>query len=129
MTPNSKWPQTQTMIQCFFAITGYKYSCILLTCSENWTCYLQMIVFLEAQRTNAYNRYAMCPAGQFRVNYWVLYYIARITTIMYDILPALIFRFFFFFFFSIKDEVPWRFPSSTNTWKRPEDISAETLWK
>ena len=23
-----------------------------------------MIVFLEAQGTNAYNRYAMCPAGQ-----------------------------------------------------------------
>ena len=31
--------------------------------SEDWTCNLQMIVFLEAQGTNAYNRYAMCPAG------------------------------------------------------------------
>ena len=32
-----------------------------------------MIVFLEAQGThNAYNRYAMCPAEQFRVNFWVL---------------------------------------------------------
>ena len=26
-----------------------------------------MIVSLEEERTNAYNRYAMCPAGQFRV--------------------------------------------------------------
>ena len=33
---------------------------------------LQMIVFLEAQGTKGYNRYAMCPAGQFRVNFWVL---------------------------------------------------------
>ena len=32
-----------------------------------------MIVFLEAQGTNAYNRYAMCPAGQFRVNFWVMF--------------------------------------------------------
>ena len=40
---------------------------LLLTCTEDWTCNLQMIVSLEAQRTNAYNRYAMCPAGQFRV--------------------------------------------------------------
>ena len=41
--------------------TSVKYSCILLACSEDWTCNLQMIVFLEAQGTNAYNRYAMCP--------------------------------------------------------------------
>ena len=52
--------------------TSVKYSCILLACSEDWTCNLQMIVFLEAQGTNAYNRYTMCPAGQFRVNFWVL---------------------------------------------------------
>ena len=38
--------------------TSVKYSCILLACSEDWTCNLQMIVFLEAQGTNAYNRYA-----------------------------------------------------------------------
>ena len=31
-----------------------------------------MIVFLEAQGTNANNRYAMCPAGEFRVNFGVL---------------------------------------------------------
>ena len=37
---------------------------LLLNCSEDWTCNLQMIVSLEAQGTNAYNRYAMCPAGQ-----------------------------------------------------------------
>ena len=43
---------------------------LLLACSEDWTCNLQMIVFLAAQRTNAYNRYAMCR--QFRVNIWVL---------------------------------------------------------
>ena len=33
---------------------------LLLACSEDWTCNLQMIVSLEAQGTNAYNRYAMC---------------------------------------------------------------------
>ena len=37
---------------------------ILLACSQDWTCNLQMIVSLEAKGTNAYNRYAMCPAGQ-----------------------------------------------------------------
>ena len=25
--------------------------------------------------------------------------------------------------------IPWRFPSSTNTWRTPEDILAEMLWK
>ena len=35
-----------------------------LACSEDWTSNLQMIVSLEAQGTNTYNRYAMCPAGQ-----------------------------------------------------------------
>ena len=35
---------------------------LLLACSEDWTCNLQMIVSLEAQATNAYNHYAMCPA-------------------------------------------------------------------
>ena len=39
---------------------------LLLTCSQDWTCNLQMIVSLEALRTNTYNGYAMCPAGQFR---------------------------------------------------------------
>ena len=29
-----------------------------------------MIVFLEAYKTNAYNRYAMCPTRQFGVNFW-----------------------------------------------------------
>ena len=36
---------------------------LLLACSEDWTCKLQMIVSLEAQGINAYNRYTMCPAG------------------------------------------------------------------
>ena len=45
---------------------------LLLACSEDWTCSLQMIVALEAYGTNTYNRYAMCPAGQFRVNFWDL---------------------------------------------------------
>ena len=36
---------------------------LLLACGEDWTCNLQMIVSLEAQGTNAYNHYAMCPAG------------------------------------------------------------------
>ena len=32
---------------------------LLLTCSQDWTCNLQMIVSLEAQETNAYNRYTI----------------------------------------------------------------------
>ena len=32
---------------------------LLLACSQDWTCNLQIIVSLEAKRTNAYNRYAM----------------------------------------------------------------------
>ena len=36
---------------------------MLLACSEDWTSNLQMIVSLEAYGTNAYNRYAMCLAG------------------------------------------------------------------
>ena len=31
---------------------------LLLACSEDWTCNLQIIVSLEAQGTNAYNHYA-----------------------------------------------------------------------
>ena len=42
---------------------------LLLDCSQDWTCNPQMIVSLEAQGTNAYNRYAMCPAGKFRGNF------------------------------------------------------------
>ena len=53
-----------------FAITGIPI--LLLACSEDWTRNLQMIVSLEAQGTNAYNSYAMCPAWLFRVNFWVL---------------------------------------------------------
>ena len=34
-----------------------------LACSEDWTCNLQIFVSLEAQWTNAYNRYTMCPTG------------------------------------------------------------------
>ena len=36
---------------------------LLLACSQDWTCNLQMIVSLKAYGTNAYNHYAMCPAG------------------------------------------------------------------
>ena len=39
--------------------TSVKYSCILLACSEDWTCNLQIIVFLVAQGTNVYNRYVV----------------------------------------------------------------------
>ena len=38
---------------------------LLLARSQAWTCNLQMIVSLEAKGTNAFNRYAMCPAGMF----------------------------------------------------------------
>ena len=37
---------------------------LLLACSQDWTSNLHMIVSLEAQGTNAYNHYAMCPIGQ-----------------------------------------------------------------
>ena len=33
---------------------------LLLTCSQDWTCNLQMIVSLEGEGTNTYNRYSMC---------------------------------------------------------------------
>ena len=71
-------------------------SVLLLACSEDWTCNLRMIVSLEAQETNSYNCYAMCPAGQWILGYYKLNVLslARITTIMYDFLPVLIFRFF-----------------------------------
>ena len=36
---------------------------LLLACCEDWACNLQMIISLEAEGTNAYNRYAMCSAG------------------------------------------------------------------
>ena len=42
------------------AITRYKcFPVLLLTCSQDWTCNLQMIVSLEAYGTNTYNRYAV----------------------------------------------------------------------
>ena len=37
---------------------------LLLACSQDLTCNLQMIVSKEALGNNAYNRYAMCPAVQ-----------------------------------------------------------------
>ena len=57
--------------------TNVKYSCTSLACSEDWTCNLQMIIFLVAHGTNAYNRYAICPAGLFRVIYspiWIIFF-------------------------------------------------------
>ena len=35
---------------------------LLLACSQDWTCNLQMIVALEAQGINHYNHYAVCSA-------------------------------------------------------------------
>ena len=35
---------------------------LFLTYNQDWTCKLQMIVSLEAEGTNAYNSYAVCPA-------------------------------------------------------------------
>ena len=45
---------------------------LLLAWSQDWISNLQMIISLEALVTDAYNCYAMCPAGQFRVNFWDL---------------------------------------------------------
>ena len=36
---------------------------LLLGCSQDWSCNLQIIVSLEAYETKAYKRYAMCHAG------------------------------------------------------------------
>ena len=35
---------------------------LLLACSQDWTCNLQMIVSLEAWGTKVYTHYAMCTA-------------------------------------------------------------------
>ena len=40
--------------------------------SHDWTYNLQMIVSLEANGANAYNRYVIYPAGHFWVNVWDL---------------------------------------------------------
>ena len=40
-------------------------SVLLVACCQDWTCNFQMIVSFG-------NHYAMCPAGQFRVNFWDL---------------------------------------------------------
>ena len=45
---------------------------LLLAYIKDWTFSLQMFLSLEAYGTNAYNRYALCYAGQFRVNFWDL---------------------------------------------------------
>ena len=42
---------------------------LLLACIWDWTCNHLMIVSLEAEGTNAYNRYAMCPAEQSRMSF------------------------------------------------------------
>ena len=68
-----------------------------------------MIVFFEAQGINAYNRHAMCWTIQSEflgiINLMFLL-LARITVIMYDFLPVLIYRFFFF----LSSLLDYRFP-------------------
>ena len=54
---------------------------LLLTCSQDWTCNLQMIVFLESEGTNAYNRYA--------VSCWTFFY--GCYEFYLELIPALIF--------------------------------------
>ena len=67
----------------------------LLTCSQDWTFIPLMIVALEELGANTYNRYAMCPAGQFSEFLGTqCFYLTRITTIIYYFLPVLIFIFF-----------------------------------
>ena len=51
------------------AITGYKYSCTVTRLQSELNLQPPDDFLL---RTNAYNHYAMCPAGQFRVNFWDL---------------------------------------------------------
>ena len=60
-----------TGVACSDSINHYlvqvlSISVLLLTSSQDWTCYLQIIVSLEALGTNAYNHYAMYPAGRRR---------------------------------------------------------------
>ena len=56
---------------------------LLLACSEDWTCNLQIIVSLEAQGTNVYNLLDNSEwiLGYYKLNVLTL---ARITSIMYD---------------------------------------------
>ena len=63
---------TELRTTSFIETTGNPCACSDSVCHNRVTCNFQMIVFLEAQGTNAYNCYAMCPAGQFKVNFWVL---------------------------------------------------------
>ena len=67
-----------------FAMTGLSIPVFLFACSEDWTCNHQMIVFLVAQGTNAYNRYAMLDNSEWILGYYKLNVltIAKITTIM-----------------------------------------------
>ena len=48
---------------CYNRVQELSIPVLLLACSQDWTCNLQMIVSLEAEGTNAYNHYATCPAG------------------------------------------------------------------
>ena len=46
---------------CHSHVLVLSISVLLLGCSQDWTCNLQIIVSLEPLGANAYNRYAMCP--------------------------------------------------------------------
>ena len=72
-------------------------SVLLLACSQDWICNLQMIVSFEAQGTNAYNRYAMRPA-EFKGLINVMFFLDKNVSYLYYawffFLPVLIFRIF-----------------------------------
>ena len=76
---------------------------LLLACCQDWTCNPQMIVSLEAYETNADSRYAMCFAGQLRINFWDFNVLTSLWLLLLWLifLPELIFRFFYVTFLII----------------------------
>ena len=79
---------------------------LLLSCSEDWTCNDCLLRSLGNQRHVSYRTIQSESLGLINLMF--------LLDLDYRyFLPVLIFRFFF----------------STNTWRRTEDISAETLWK
>ena len=64
----------RSLAQIPFIITGHKCLSILFllpACNQNWTQQPPDDRHLETKRTNVYNCCAKCPAGQFRVNFWI----------------------------------------------------------
>ena len=85
-----------------------------------------MIVFLEAQGTNAYNRYAMFPAGQFRVKWFFFYLCSHIQiSVLFHFIFIYLFIFTYLFIF-LSSLLDYRFPYCIQlyTWSTQQVIVA-----